>query len=64
MLDVANRDASYASAIPDGGFSELRRSDPDQHRYLLGDRRSSTNAMATATPPISTSVRLGVRPAP
>jgi choline dehydrogenase-like flavoprotein len=36
MLDVANRDASHA--VPDGPFSQVRASDPDQHRWLLGDR--------------------------
>jgi choline dehydrogenase-like flavoprotein len=37
MLDVGNRDDTYRSLIPDGPFSELRRTDADQHRYLLGD---------------------------
>jgi choline dehydrogenase-like flavoprotein len=38
MLDVGNRDGVYERAIPDGPFSELRRSDAQQHRYLLGER--------------------------
>jgi choline dehydrogenase-like flavoprotein len=38
MLDVGNRDDVYERAIPDGPFSELRRTDEQQHRYLLGAR--------------------------
>ncbi len=37
MLDVANRDATYAPLIPEKPYLELRRTDRDQHRYLLGD---------------------------
>lgn len=37
MLDVGNRDDTYASLIPDGPFSELRRTDDQQYRYLLGE---------------------------
>jgi len=35
MLDVGNLGERYA--IPDGPFETLRRTDPEQHRYLLGD---------------------------
>jgi choline dehydrogenase-like flavoprotein len=35
MLDVGYRDDRYA--VPDGPLAHLRRTDPDQHRYLLGD---------------------------
>ena len=35
MLDVGNRGERYR--VPDGPLAELRRTDPDQHRYLLGD---------------------------
>lgn len=38
MLDVGSRDDVYAPLIPDGTFSQVRRSDPQQHRYFLGDR--------------------------
>ena len=38
MLDYGNVDTRYAPVIPHRPFSELRRSDPQQHRYLLGDR--------------------------
>jgi choline dehydrogenase-like flavoprotein len=37
MLDPANVDARYAPLIPDVPFSRLRATDPDQHRYFLGD---------------------------
>jgi choline dehydrogenase-like flavoprotein len=37
MLDWGNRDATYEPIIPAGPFSEIRRSDEDQHRYFLGD---------------------------
>ncbi|MBA3451950.1 MAG: GMC family oxidoreductase [Deltaproteobacteria bacterium] len=56
MLDVGNRDSKYAGLIPDGQFSELRRTDPDQHRYFLGDELEGigfghTGAGAQLTPP-------------
>ncbi|MEN8183995.1 MAG: FAD-binding protein [Myxococcota bacterium] len=38
LLDYGNRDARYAPLIPARSFADLRRSDPGQHRYLLGDR--------------------------
>jgi choline dehydrogenase-like flavoprotein len=38
MVDYGNVDGRYAPLIPHSGFSELRRSDPEQHRYLLGER--------------------------
>ena len=38
LLDFGNRDERYAPLIPRRPFSDLRRSDPAQHRYLLGDR--------------------------
>src|SRR5262249_51667013 len=38
MLDYGNRDERYAPLIPDRPFSELRRTDGAQYRYLLGDR--------------------------
>jgi hypothetical protein len=38
MIDYGNEDSRYAALIPNQSFSELRRSDPQQHRYLLGDR--------------------------
>jgi len=37
MLDLGHRDEHYASLIPDQGFSEIRRGDPQQRRYFLGE---------------------------
>lgn len=56
MLDVGNRDTTYAPLIPEGSFSELRRTDADQHRYFLGDDLEGigfghTGAGAQLTPP-------------
>lgn len=38
MLDYGNVDETYAPAIPEKPFSLLRRTDPEQHRYFLGER--------------------------
>lgn len=38
MLDFGNRDDHYAALIPERPFLELRRGDPSQYRYFLGDR--------------------------
>ena len=37
MLDVGNVDDRYEGTIPEKSFTELRESDPGQHRYFLGD---------------------------
>lgn len=37
MLDVGQADTKYSALIPDADFTTIRASDPDQHRYLLGD---------------------------
>jgi len=37
LLDVGITDARYAGLIPARDFTALRREDPEQHRYLLGD---------------------------
>lgn len=37
MLDYGDVDRGYASCVPRKDFLELRRTDPGQHRYLLGD---------------------------
>lgn len=37
LLDVGITDAHYAGLIPARDFTALRREDPEQHRYLLGD---------------------------
>lgn len=36
MLDVGNRGGKYV--VPEGPLAEVRRTDPEQHRYLLGDQ--------------------------
>jgi choline dehydrogenase-like flavoprotein len=38
MLDFGNRDTHYAPLVPDAPFTTTRRTDPNQHRYFLGDR--------------------------
>ena len=37
MLDVGHDDPDTRSLVPDRPFPEIRRSDPDQRRYFLGD---------------------------
>jgi hypothetical protein len=37
LLDFGNTDQHYAPLIPPKPFFELRRTDPEQHRYFLGD---------------------------
>src|SRR5688572_4693594 len=54
MLDVGNAGGRYP--MPDGTFEHVRRTDPDQHRYLLGDQFEgigfgSTGIKAHLTPP-------------
>ena len=38
MLDFGNRDEIYAGLVPARPFLDLRRQDPKQHRYFLGER--------------------------
>ncbi|MBV8357666.1 MAG: hypothetical protein JO189_06980 [Deltaproteobacteria bacterium] len=56
MLDVGYRDEKYAKLVPERPFSEIRRFDPQQHRYLLGDcfegiDLAAPGADAHVTPP-------------
>jgi hypothetical protein len=37
MLDVGRTERRYAPLVPSVPFPELRRTDPQQHRYFLGD---------------------------
>src|SRR5579862_5502207 len=37
MLDVGEEDAVYKTLIPNASFVQVRRTDPAQHRYFLGD---------------------------
>lgn len=38
MIDVGERDTHYAPLMPGKSFLDIRRSEPEQHRYFLGDR--------------------------
>ena len=38
MLDVGNCDEAYDALVPEGNFSEIRRTDPKQHQYFLGNQ--------------------------
>ncbi len=38
LLDYGNVDRTYAPLIPVRSWSEIRRTDPEQHRYFLGAR--------------------------
>ncbi len=38
MLDYGNEDRVYAPLIPHEPFSTVRRTDADQHRWMIGDR--------------------------
>ena len=56
MLDVGNEGAEYEGLIPQASFVANRRSDPDQHRYFLGDHLEGIaigkiGAGAQLTPP-------------
>src|SRR5271157_1693372 len=58
VLDVGEKDEVYAPLIPDQDFETLRRQDPEQHRYLLGDDFegvpwSTTRIGSQLTPPRS-----------
>lgn len=37
MIDVGEKDEKYSGLVPELDFETLRRSDPEQYRYLLGD---------------------------
>jgi choline dehydrogenase-like flavoprotein len=38
MVDVGAHDDTYAAAVPDKDFISLRKTDPEQYRYLIGDQ--------------------------
>ncbi len=38
MLDFGNQDLVYSNLVPDAPFMEIRKTDPHQHRYFLGNR--------------------------
>jgi FAD binding domain len=41
MLDGGQRDERYAALVPEMPFVEIRRRDPEQHRFFLGDEFES-----------------------
>ena len=43
MLDVGNSDKEKASIIPDKSFTEVRKNDPEQYKYWLGEDFESIN---------------------
>ncbi len=49
MLDGGRRDDRWASVIPDESFLKLRKTDPAQHRYFLGDDFESLASLAIKT---------------
>ncbi len=56
VLDVGEKDEVYAPLIPEQDFDTLRRSDPGQHRYFLGDEFegvpwATTKVGSQLTPP-------------
>lgn len=56
MLDVGYTDRRYAGLIPDKDFVSIRKTEPDQHRYFLGDEfegipLANAKAGAQLTPP-------------
>jgi choline dehydrogenase-like flavoprotein len=56
MLDLGHRDLQYAPRIPDRSFSEIRKTDPNQRHYFLGEGFcgigfGNTGAGAQLTPP-------------
>lgn len=38
LLDVGHEDRTYTSLVPKGPFVEVRQTDPQQFRYMLGER--------------------------
>lgn len=55
MVDVGIDDERTRARIPSGGFEEIRQTDPDQFRYLVGDlspkELAGVRAGAQLTPP-------------
>ena len=41
MVDVGFEDTAFGQSVPDRPFDELRRTDPDQARYFLGDTHAN-----------------------
>jgi len=56
MIDVGFEDTAFGLSVPDRSFDELRRTDPDQARYFLGDahgidRHRKNRVGSQLTPP-------------
>ena len=56
MVDVGFEDTAFGQSVPDRPFDELRRTDPDQARYFLGDthaidRHRKNRVGSQLTPP-------------
>lgn len=49
MLDVGQTDETYGALIPDSDFVSIRTTDPDQHRYFLGDAFEGIPSTAVTT---------------
>lgn len=49
MLDGGNDDQHYRNLTPDSSFTELRKTDTQQHRYLLGEQFESLPAEQVGT---------------
>lgn len=69
MIDPGHRDEEYQSRIPPGDFLSLRRSDPEQWRYFLGEHFEGipfgpVRVGAQLTPPRQFLVRDSERLAP
>ncbi|NWF64627.1 MAG: hypothetical protein HXY38_10005 [Chloroflexi bacterium] len=43
MVDVGILGRDYEATLPQGSYEELRRTDPNQYRYLLGDQFESVD---------------------
>lgn len=49
MLDAGRTDPHYAGLLPEQNYLAIRRSDPEQYRYLLGERFESVLASSSST---------------
>ena len=56
MVDVGHEDTAFGLSVPDRPFDEVRRTDPDQRRYFLGesdppDQHGQKRVGSQLTPP-------------
>lgn len=64
LVDIGERDEAHASTIPPEDFLALRRTDPGQHRYFLGEEfegipLGEVRVGAQLTPPRQHTIRRG-----